>query len=174
VHDDICSSALWTMIWDTSIWRRECSNRWKTRSAQKCYPCLRYDLSPMSPGWTLMELVAACNHPNLLVLPFTVRMERIDRLSKAWTHHLPTVPSVRTALHAHIAHERANFRRGWMSIIGRPYGLQILCARLPFFDQIGRAPGKCRAAKLNQEYVCDESRVPAVAVWKEMNECDLW
>ena len=26
-------------------------------SAQKCYLCLRYDLSPMSPGWTPFELV---------------------------------------------------------------------------------------------------------------------
>jgi len=30
------------MIWDTSIWRRECSNRSKIGSAQKRYPCLRY------------------------------------------------------------------------------------------------------------------------------------
>ena len=31
------SSASWIMIWATSIWRRECSNRSKIRSAQKCY-----------------------------------------------------------------------------------------------------------------------------------------
>jgi hypothetical protein len=37
-------SALWIMIWDTSIWRRACSNRSKTRSAQKCHPCDRYIL----------------------------------------------------------------------------------------------------------------------------------
>jgi len=36
------SSALWIMIWDTSIWRSRCSNRSKIPSAQKCYPCLRY------------------------------------------------------------------------------------------------------------------------------------
>ena len=30
------------MIWDTSIWRRECSNHSKIHSAQKCYLCLRY------------------------------------------------------------------------------------------------------------------------------------
>jgi site-specific DNA recombinase len=48
-------SALWIMIWDISIWRRECSNRSKTHLAQKCYLCLRYDLSPMSPGWTNQE-----------------------------------------------------------------------------------------------------------------------
>jgi len=35
-------SALWSMIWDTSICRRECLNRSKIPSAQKCYPCLRY------------------------------------------------------------------------------------------------------------------------------------
>src|SRR6266478_9164917 len=40
------------MIWDTSIWRLGCSNASKIRSAQKCYPCLRYELSPMSPGRT--------------------------------------------------------------------------------------------------------------------------
>jgi hypothetical protein len=35
-------SALWIMIWAISIWRRGCSNRWKIRSAQKCYLCSRY------------------------------------------------------------------------------------------------------------------------------------
>jgi putative transposase len=37
-------SALWIMIWDTSIWRLACWNRWKTLSAQKCYLCSRYIL----------------------------------------------------------------------------------------------------------------------------------
>jgi len=55
-------SVLWIMIWGTSIWRRECSNRSKTRSTQKCYLCLRYVVSPHvsgpdpelngGPGWT--------------------------------------------------------------------------------------------------------------------------
>src|SRR6201988_3693331 len=45
------------MIWDTSIWRLGCLNRSKIHSAQKCYPCLRYVVSPMSPGWTLKRLV---------------------------------------------------------------------------------------------------------------------
>ena len=45
-------SVLWIMIWGTSIWRLECSNRWKIPSAPKCYPCLRYIVSPMCPGWT--------------------------------------------------------------------------------------------------------------------------
>src|ERR1700688_3036613 len=40
------------MIWATSIWKLGCSNRSKIRSAQKCYLCLRYVVSPMSPGWT--------------------------------------------------------------------------------------------------------------------------
>src|SRR6267378_934896 len=40
------------MIWDTSIWRLGCSNHSKILSAQKCYPCLRYVVSPMSPGRT--------------------------------------------------------------------------------------------------------------------------
>ena len=40
------------MIWDTSIWRLECSNHSKIRSAQNCHPCDRYDLLPMSPGQT--------------------------------------------------------------------------------------------------------------------------
>src|SRR5215472_443533 len=47
------------MIWVTSIWRLECSNRSKIRSAQKCHPCLRYVLLPMSPGWTLILMVGA-------------------------------------------------------------------------------------------------------------------
>src|ERR1700683_1833320 len=41
------------MIWDTSIWRLACSNRSKIPSAQKCYLCLRYVVSPMSHGRTL-------------------------------------------------------------------------------------------------------------------------
>src|SRR6267154_1281732 len=47
------------MIWDTSIWRLGCSNRSKIRSAQKCYLCLRYVVSPMSPGRTSKRLVGA-------------------------------------------------------------------------------------------------------------------
>src|SRR5580658_3505808 len=42
------------MIWDTSIWRLACSNRSKIPSAQKCYLCLRYVVSPMSPGRTFV------------------------------------------------------------------------------------------------------------------------
>src|SRR5258708_34781626 len=47
------------MIWDTSIWRPGCSNHSKIPSAQKCYPCSRYILLPMSPGWTREEVVGA-------------------------------------------------------------------------------------------------------------------
>jgi hypothetical protein len=36
--------ALWIMIWGTSIWRLECSNRSTTRSARGCYLCSRYIL----------------------------------------------------------------------------------------------------------------------------------
>ena len=46
------SSASCTMIWDTSIWSRKPCNPSTTRSARGCHPCLRYDLLPMSPGWT--------------------------------------------------------------------------------------------------------------------------
>jgi hypothetical protein len=52
-------SALWIMIWDTSIWRPECLNRSKIRSAQNCHLCDRYDLLPMSPGQTLFAMVGA-------------------------------------------------------------------------------------------------------------------
>ena len=45
-------SVSWTVTWATSIWRHECSSRSKIRSARKCYLCLRYKVSPMSPGWT--------------------------------------------------------------------------------------------------------------------------
>src|SRR5467141_1574804 len=47
------------MIWDTSIWRLGCSNHSKIRSAQKCYPCLRYVVSPMSPGRTFCQVGGA-------------------------------------------------------------------------------------------------------------------
>src|SRR6266567_961783 len=47
------------MIWDTSIWRLGCSNRSKIRSAQKCYLCLRYVVSPMCPGRTQIKVVGA-------------------------------------------------------------------------------------------------------------------
>src|SRR6266702_1619835 len=50
-------SALWIMIWATSIWRLESWNRWKIPSTQKCYLCSRYILLPMSPGWTQKRLV---------------------------------------------------------------------------------------------------------------------
>src|ERR1700676_5636948 len=40
------------MIWATSIWKLGCSNRSKIHSAQKCYLCLRYVVSPMCPGRT--------------------------------------------------------------------------------------------------------------------------
>jgi hypothetical protein len=45
-------SALWILIWDTSISTLECSNRSKIRSARSCYLCSRYVLLPMCPGWT--------------------------------------------------------------------------------------------------------------------------
>jgi len=37
---------------ELTIWKLGCSNRSKIRSAQKCYLCLRYVVSPMSPGQT--------------------------------------------------------------------------------------------------------------------------
>ena len=46
-------------IWDTSIWRLACWNPWKIRSAQKCYLCLRYVVSPMSPGRTPFDVGGA-------------------------------------------------------------------------------------------------------------------
>jgi hypothetical protein len=52
-------SALWIAIWDTSIWKRECSNRTKISSAQKCYLCRRYVVLPMCPGRTQKEVVGA-------------------------------------------------------------------------------------------------------------------
>src|SRR6202040_1947326 len=44
--------ALCSMIWVISIWRPEFWNRWKIPSVQKCYPCSRYILLPMSPSRT--------------------------------------------------------------------------------------------------------------------------
>jgi hypothetical protein len=37
---------------DTSTWSRKPCNLSTTRSARGRHPCLRYDLSPMCPGWT--------------------------------------------------------------------------------------------------------------------------
>ena len=39
-------------MWGTLIWRLKRSNHSKIRSAQKRYPCDRYVVLPMSPGWT--------------------------------------------------------------------------------------------------------------------------
>ena len=49
------SPASCATISDTSTWSRKPCNLSTTRSARGCHPCLRYDLSPMCPGWT--------NHP---------------------------------------------------------------------------------------------------------------
>src|SRR5712675_2313898 len=50
-------SALWSTISATSIWRKKLCSLSTTLLAQKCNLCLRYDLSPMSPGRTLEKLV---------------------------------------------------------------------------------------------------------------------
>ena len=59
VHDDIGLVSAWIMIWNTSIWRLGCLNHSTIRSARKCYPCCRYEVLPMSPGRTLVEVVGA-------------------------------------------------------------------------------------------------------------------
>ena len=46
------SSASCTMIWDISTWSRGPCKPSTPRSARGCHPCLRYVLSPMSPGRT--------------------------------------------------------------------------------------------------------------------------
>src|SRR3981189_3766519 len=46
-------SALWSTISATSIWRKKLCSLSTTLLAQKCNLCLRYDLSPMSPGRTV-------------------------------------------------------------------------------------------------------------------------
>ena len=58
-------SALWIVIWDTSIWRLACWNRWKIPSAQKCYLCSRYALYPMCPGGALKEMARLSGFPDL-------------------------------------------------------------------------------------------------------------
>src|SRR6266478_9812925 len=45
-------SALCSTISATSIWRKKLCSLSTTLLAQKCNLCLRYDLSPMSPGRT--------------------------------------------------------------------------------------------------------------------------
>ena len=46
-----------TMIWDISTWNRGPCNHSTTRSARDCHLCLRYNLSPMSPGRTHFTMV---------------------------------------------------------------------------------------------------------------------
>ena len=57
VHDDIWLVSF--MDYDLGYFDLETRvlEPWKIRSAQKCYPCSRYILLPMSPGWTLCDLV---------------------------------------------------------------------------------------------------------------------
>ncbi len=45
-----------TPIGDTSIWNREHCRPSTTRSARDCHPCLRYNLLPVSPGCTLLQM----------------------------------------------------------------------------------------------------------------------
>src|SRR3981189_2684300 len=52
-------SALWSTISATSIWRKKLCSLSTTLLAQKCNLCLRYDLSPMSPGRTPKRVVGA-------------------------------------------------------------------------------------------------------------------
>src|SRR4051794_36234990 len=50
------SPASCATISDTSTWNRKPCNLSTTRSARGCHPCLRYDLSPMCPGWTKLGI----------------------------------------------------------------------------------------------------------------------
>src|SRR6267154_201894 len=52
VEEGVSRSALWSTISATSIWRKKLCSLSTTLFAQKCNLCLRYDLSPMSPGRT--------------------------------------------------------------------------------------------------------------------------
>src|ERR1700692_4321531 len=49
-------SALWSTISATSIWRKKLCSLSTTLLAQKCNLCLRYDMSPMSPGRTPVKV----------------------------------------------------------------------------------------------------------------------
>ena len=62
------SSASCTTISDTSTWSRRPCRPSTTPSARGCHPCLRYDLSPMSPGWTCGKMVAGRGLPSLYAL----------------------------------------------------------------------------------------------------------
>jgi hypothetical protein len=50
------SSASQIMIWVTSIWKSGCSNRPQTSPAQSFYPCGRYILLRVCPGWTHLRM----------------------------------------------------------------------------------------------------------------------
>src|ERR1700691_2731107 len=63
VHEDIWLVSF--MIRNTSIWRLECWNRWKIPSAQKCYLCLRYEVSPRAVARQLLNAMTAYAVPML-------------------------------------------------------------------------------------------------------------
>src|ERR1700730_12834349 len=77
-------SALWSTISATSIWRKKLCSLSTTLLAQKCNLCLRYDLSPMSPGRTRFKVV----RPGGLELPtFWFVARRSIQLSYGRTVH---------------------------------------------------------------------------------------
>src|SRR5713226_4848977 len=82
-------SALWSTILGTSIWRKKLCSLSTTLLAQKCNLCLRYDLSPMSPGRTLEGLERAMG---------------IEPTSEAWEASILPLYDARSAS-AHCTHD---------------------------------------------------------------------
>src|SRR5258708_3151970 len=73
-------SALWSTISATSIWRKKLCSLSTTLLAQKCNLCLRYDLSPMSPGRTFKEMARPAG---LEPAPFCLEATHYKTLSAA-------------------------------------------------------------------------------------------
>ena len=79
------SPASCATISDTSTWSRKPCNLSTTRSARGCHPCLRYDLSPMCPGWTRTGWLGWSNSNYEICQdrnPFELRREFLPDLAK--------------------------------------------------------------------------------------------
>ena len=74
-------------IWATSTMRRAGSNRSRIRSARKCYPCLRNELSPMCPEWTMKVGRARVDSNHRPPVPKPVRYQAELRPDKSVKDH---------------------------------------------------------------------------------------
>jgi len=86
------------MIWDTSIWRLACWNRWKIPLAQKCY------LLGCTPQVRQLEIVTLAARLNLL-FKSTLSFENHPELVKHKRALLESNPPRNNQLATHQGHE---------------------------------------------------------------------